>query len=363
MINKTKENYELLTEENKLLKSQIYILEKSYKDLTIKLRKLENNYNNDQKIYMEIQCKKLNEKCAILHNINNRLINKIKLINFIIEKNINITSTIGKLKKYIFNTDKNVIVNRLCKLDNEEKIYGHIILKNLDNKEKANIFTEVARTFIKTNPKLALKLAEDAWLEDPRGYRLKWWAFRAHDAGHIKLADVLLDYVPDSEIKRDEEIKKVKRIRNAAKNEYEESYKNQEDNYLTKEKIVGFYNKELKKQYEELKKNYEILFNEKCLRDYEYTKLEETKRQWSKNIDHAWDLAKIENWENMPDKSLQVEKTNYKVKNNSRSSVTAIDDNGEISISQLSSLDIIEIVKMHMNMIEKITTSCMKEKN
>lgn len=61
---------------------------------------------------------------------------------------------------------------------------------------RANAYTALARQVMLTDARQGAELARLAWKTDPRPYRLKWLAFRMHEAGDTINAEVLLDMLP-----------------------------------------------------------------------------------------------------------------------------------------------------------------------
>ena len=61
----------------------------------------------------------------------------------------------------------------------------------------ANAYTALAKKLMSTDPKQASKFARLAWETDPRPYRLKWLAFRTHEANDAIKAEALLNLLPD----------------------------------------------------------------------------------------------------------------------------------------------------------------------
>ena len=61
---------------------------------------------------------------------------------------------------------------------------------------RANAYTALARHLMPLDVKQTADDARLAWETDPRPYRLKWLAFRLHDAGDAITAEALLDMLP-----------------------------------------------------------------------------------------------------------------------------------------------------------------------
>ena len=82
---------------------------------------------------------------------------------------------------------------------------------------RANAYTELARQIMHSDPKQAALLARLAWETDPQPYRLKWMAFRVHEADDVITAEALLDMLPvDINMNKSEE-RHVARIHKESK--------------------------------------------------------------------------------------------------------------------------------------------------
>ena len=83
----------------------------------------------------------------------------------------------------------------------------------------ANAYTALARQVMLTDARQAADLARLAWETDPRPYRLKWLAFRLHEADDAINAEALLDMLPDDISMSDSEERQAARLRQEAKRE------------------------------------------------------------------------------------------------------------------------------------------------
>lgn len=84
---------------------------------------------------------------------------------------------------------------------------------------RANAYTALARQVMLTDARQAADLARLAWETDPRPYRLKWLAFRLHEADDVINAEALLDMLPDDISMSDSEERQAARLRQEAKRE------------------------------------------------------------------------------------------------------------------------------------------------
>ena len=84
---------------------------------------------------------------------------------------------------------------------------------------RANAYTALARQVMLTDARQAADLARQAWETDPRPYRLKWLAFRLHEADDAINAEALLDMLPDDISMSDSEERQAARLRQEAKRE------------------------------------------------------------------------------------------------------------------------------------------------
>lgn len=84
---------------------------------------------------------------------------------------------------------------------------------------RANAYTTLARQVMLTDARQAADLARLAWETDPRPYRLKWLAFRLHEADDAINAEALLDMLPADISMSDSEDRQAARLRQEAKRE------------------------------------------------------------------------------------------------------------------------------------------------
>lgn len=84
---------------------------------------------------------------------------------------------------------------------------------------RANAYTALARQVMLTDARQAADLARLAWETDPRPYRLKWLAFRLHEADDAINAEALLDMLPGDISMSDSEERQAAHLRQEAKRE------------------------------------------------------------------------------------------------------------------------------------------------
>ena len=119
---------------------------------------------------------------------------------------------------------------------------------------RANAYTALARHTMSIDNKKAAKFARLAWETDPCSYRLKWMAFRVHEANDAITAEALINMLP-SDIKLTESEKKhIIRIHQEAKHICSQQAKNKAKNF-----------------YNEFNKLYKTISNIKQ-ENYEYEK-------------------------------------------------------------------------------------------
>ena len=82
---------------------------------------------------------------------------------------------------------------------------------------KANAWTALARHLKHRNAAQAAEAARCAYNEDPKAYRLKWLAFKLHEAGDVLEADAMLDVLPQDTNFSDSESRQVNQIRYESK--------------------------------------------------------------------------------------------------------------------------------------------------
>ena len=78
---------------------------------------------------------------------------------------------------------------------------------------RANAYTALARQLMPSDAKKAAAIARLAWETDPRPYRLKWLAFRMHDADDAVTAEAMLELLPADIPMSESEQRQVMRIR------------------------------------------------------------------------------------------------------------------------------------------------------
>jgi hypothetical protein len=82
---------------------------------------------------------------------------------------------------------------------------------------QANAFTALARKLMDSDHRQAAKAARYAYAADPKPYRLKWLAFRLHEAGEVAQAEAMLDILPPDTSFSDSETHQANRLRQEAK--------------------------------------------------------------------------------------------------------------------------------------------------
>lgn len=92
---------------------------------------------------------------------------------------------------------------------------------------RANAYTALARHLMLTDVQKAAVNARLAWETDPRPYRLKWLAFRMHDADDAVTAEAMLDMLPADISMSESEQRQAIRIRQESRSERQRSVKNE----------------------------------------------------------------------------------------------------------------------------------------
>lgn len=82
---------------------------------------------------------------------------------------------------------------------------------------RANVYTALARYVMHSDAKQTAIFARQAWETDPRPYRLKWLAFRLHEAGDVITAEAILEMLPTDITMTQSEIRHAERIKDASK--------------------------------------------------------------------------------------------------------------------------------------------------
>ncbi|MDR5883632.1 class I SAM-dependent methyltransferase [Caballeronia sp. LZ032] len=81
---------------------------------------------------------------------------------------------------------------------------------------QANALTAVARSVMQKAPGEAAELARRAYAIEPRAFRLKWLAFRLHEAGKLLEAEAMLEALPSDMQFSESETRQAMRLRNDA---------------------------------------------------------------------------------------------------------------------------------------------------
>jgi hypothetical protein len=81
---------------------------------------------------------------------------------------------------------------------------------------KANAYTTLARSLMKGHRAEAAEAARLAYEEDPRPYRLKWLAFKLHEADEVIQADAMLSALPADTSFSESEARQVDQVRREA---------------------------------------------------------------------------------------------------------------------------------------------------
>lgn len=98
--------------------------------------------------------------------------------------------------------------------DAVEKLLDTVFISHV---MRANAYTALARHLMLADVRKAAVVARQAWECDPRPYRLKWLAFRLHDADDAVTAEALLDMLPTDIPMSDSEKRQAARIRQDSK--------------------------------------------------------------------------------------------------------------------------------------------------
>ena len=87
---------------------------------------------------------------------------------------------------------------------------------SLSDTLQANAWTALARSLVHHNPSAAAEMARRAYALEPRPFRLKWLAFRLHEAGEWLEAEAMLDSLPPDLPFSDSEARQARRLRSEA---------------------------------------------------------------------------------------------------------------------------------------------------
>src|SRR5690606_1786183 len=92
---------------------------------------------------------------------------------------------------------------------------------------QANAYTALARQLMKADRANAAEAARRAHALDPKPYRLKWLAFRLHEAGEAMEAEAMLDLLPADTPFSDSETRQANQLRYEAKHARQREAKQQ----------------------------------------------------------------------------------------------------------------------------------------
>ena len=229
-----------LIEENKLI----------FKQLTLVQEELEKNFDKQNNLDQKNNVNDNKYYDSVTHNINEILIENLKLhaltkqqkMALQIEKQNYLPIKLGKILINGVSSIKEFILLpfRLCKIwkivsmkpsksilgDNNfqkvidayynggmqsvEKILNSV---SISSKIRADAYTTIARELMPTDIQQAIIFARQAWETDPRSYRLKWLAFRLHEADDVITSEAILDMLPHDIKMNEQEKKRIERIK------------------------------------------------------------------------------------------------------------------------------------------------------
>ena len=92
---------------------------------------------------------------------------------------------------------------------------------------QASALTALARYLMANNRTQAAEAARRAYTLDPKPFRLKWLAFRLHEAGEVAEAEAMLAILPTDTPFSDSEARQASRLRSEAKNARQRAAKQQ----------------------------------------------------------------------------------------------------------------------------------------
>lgn len=134
-----------------------------------------------------------------------------------------------------------------------EKLLDSVFISSV---MRANAYTALARHLMLTDALRAAANARLAWETDPRPYRLKWLAFRLHDADDAVAAEAMLDMLPVDVSMSESEERQAMRIRYESKRERQGSVKS-ETAFAETRQVDDHRLKELTQEVEKFKREAE----------------------------------------------------------------------------------------------------------
>lgn len=117
---------------------------------------------------------------------------------------------------------------------------------------RANAYTALARDLMPTNVQQAAATARLAWETDPRPYRLKWLAFRMHDADNAVIAEAMLDMLPPDISMSESEQRQAMRIRQESKHERADKARQESGGMVADPQKMGELNRQAAEQRSEV---------------------------------------------------------------------------------------------------------------
>lgn len=233
-----------LKEENKLLFEQLSLVQEELEKCYNILKNSNNNIANINNVVIIPSV----ARNALIENIKLHALVKIQKAALQVEHTNSLAVRLGEmLIKGVASTGKLIVLPvKLCKMwkalnqtippqdlggKNFQKVLdaytsgGSEAVEKLLNSVflspvmRANAYTALAREVMLVDIKQAATFARLAWETDPRIYRLKWLAFRVHEAGDAITADAILDLLPEDITLNQSEKKHIDRIHKESKYE------------------------------------------------------------------------------------------------------------------------------------------------
>lgn len=232
-----------LTEENELLFEQLHIVQEELEKYYYKLKDCKQGKGGDGSVVISPKAKE-----AITENIKLRALVAQQQIALQVERTNSLAARLGEmLIKGVSSAGAFIALpvrlHRMWKAleqseppaalggPNFQKVLDAYAADGIEAVEKlldsvflspvmrANAYTALARQVMLTDAQQGAELARKAWKTDPRPYRLKWLAFRLHEADDVINAEALLDMLPAEISMNASEKRHANRIRQEAKQE------------------------------------------------------------------------------------------------------------------------------------------------
>ncbi|WP_185218877.1 FkbM family methyltransferase [Paraburkholderia dinghuensis] len=227
-------SFDKLQHENAQLLVELHCVQEALENCYRESQANLNNRSPDELVELHAENQRLRTSVAVQRNVHELESNcalNARLGNILIEcadAPSSIFSVLGKLTGFWRQSRRQVPPDALGGKD-FSKIIATYSTGGFDAIEKsiaslsvlpsmlANAYTALARQLMNSDRAAAAEAARRAYNLDPKGYRLKWLAFRLHESGEVVEAEAMLDILPAETPFSNSEARQVSQVRNEAK--------------------------------------------------------------------------------------------------------------------------------------------------